>query len=289
MSQAIDSIVAVLPYALRHEKNLYNIKISSLRLPLGGEVPENLQKVSDLRASDHLIVYCCSSSLFRTYHQLSCKVSILVVEPKAIQSRYYLFLLFLGRKFFKVFTFSESLLKKLPNAIFHSSATAWVVPIDKSSKSKLVSIVASKKNQLPGQKLRHKLIKQCQEREIDLDLFGRGYREVNRKEEALSNYMFSIAIENSQEINYISEKLIDCFLQKVVPVYWGAPNVDEFFDVNGIIYCQSLDELLSRINFLSEDLYNSKSEAIERNYLLAKKIQSPEVAAALKLNDLENP
>ena len=100
--------------------------------------------------------------------------------------------------------------------------------------------------------------------------------------------MFSIAIENSQEANYISEKLIDCFLQKVVPVYWGAPNIEKFFDLNGIIYCQSLDELMDGIQHLSKDLYNSKSVAIEKNYELAKQIQAPEYAAALKLKNIES-
>ena len=194
-----------------------------------------------------------------------------MAEPQAVQARYYFLLLFLWRKFFKVLTFSQILLNKLPNAIFHIPLTGWVEAINLSNKYKLVSIIASKKNQLPGQKLRHQFIKKCQERGIKLDLFGRGYREVEKKEEALSDYMFSIAIENSQETNYISEKLIDCFLQKVVPVYWGAPNIEKFFDLNGIIYCQSLDELINGTQQLSAELYNSKSVAIEKTTKLRSK------------------
>ena len=281
----MQEFIGILPYHLRHIKVIGDVNINELNFPLETIIPAYLKKISDLRECDHLIVYCCSSSLLRAHHQIRCRISLLVAEPKAVQARYYFFLLFFWRKFFKVLTFSETLLKKLPNAIFHVPVTGWVAPIDQAIKSKLVSIIASKKNQLPGQKLRHQFIKQCDLRGIKLDLFGRGYREVEMKEEALSDYMFSIAIENSQEANYISEKLIDCFLQKVVPVYWGAPNIEKFFDLNGIIYCQSLDELMDGIQHLSKDLYNSKSVAIEKNYELAKQIQAPEFAAALKLRN----
>ena len=284
----LDIIVALLPYSLRHEMDLAEIKASSLSFPLEGNIPENINKISDLREKDHLIVYCCSSSLIRSHYKIRCRVSLMVAEPVAVQARYYFLLRFFWRKFFKVLTFSETLLKKIPNGLIYLPFMSWVSPISNSNKSKLVSIIASKKNQLPGQKLRHKLIKQCQASAINLDLFGRGYREIYKKEEALSDYMFSIAIENSQEANYVSEKLIDCFLQKVVPVYWGAPNIGDFFDITGIIYCQSLGDLINGINHMSAELYESMSPAIEKNYQLAKQINLPELSVALKLINLEN-
>jgi hypothetical protein len=82
----------------------------------------------------------------------------------------------------------------------------------------------------------------------------------------------SIIIENSREQNYFSEKLIDCLLTKTVPVYWGAPNIADFFDVSGFICFETVDEMISRINQCDlQTFYRKNTDAIERNFLLARK------------------
>mgnify|MGYP006087097799 CR=1 FL=1 len=52
---------------------------------------------------------------------------------------------------------------------------------------------------------------------------------------ALRSYSFHIAIENVRREGYFSEKLLDCFLTRTVPIYWGCPNIGEYFDVSGMI------------------------------------------------------
>ena len=37
------------------------------------------------------------------------------------------------------------------------------------------------------------------------------------------NAMFHVAVENSSHNNYYTDKIIDCFCTKTVPIYWGAP------------------------------------------------------------------
>ena len=74
--------------------------------------------------------------------------------------------------------------------------------------------------------------------DLDIDIFGRGWRipderfkgELKFKHEGLLPYEYSIAIENSHEKNYISEKFFDCVLCNTVPIYNGAPNVSEVYD-----------------------------------------------------------
>ncbi len=44
----------------------------------------------------------------------------------------------------------------------------------------------------------------------------------------LSQYKFNLAYENSIETDYITEKFFDPLLAGCVPVYMGAPNVDEY-------------------------------------------------------------
>eukprot|EP00620_Florenciella_sp_RCC1587_P021099 CAMPEP_0182561832 /NCGR_PEP_ID=MMETSP1324-20130603/4262_1 /TAXON_ID=236786 /ORGANISM="Florenciella sp., Strain RCC1587" /LENGTH=60 /DNA_ID=CAMNT_0024774579 /DNA_START=220 /DNA_END=399 /DNA_ORIENTATION=+ len=47
--------------------------------------------------------------------------------------------------------------------------------------------------------------------------------------------MFHIAIENVKSNGYFTEKLLDCFLTRTVPLYWGCPNIGEYFEVEGMI------------------------------------------------------
>jgi hypothetical protein len=82
--------------------------------------------------------------------------------------------------------------------------------------------------------------------------------------------MFHIAIENSKNKNYFTEKIVDAFLTKTIPIYWGCPNIDEFFNKDGIITFNTTDELFSILNNLTPEFYESKKEAIEENLNKAK-------------------
>lgn len=66
---------------------------------------------------------------------------------------------------------------------------------------------------------------------LEVDLFGSKYKSLHPKykDDALFPYEFSIAVENSSQENYFSEKINDCFLSWSIPIYWGCPNIDEYF------------------------------------------------------------
>ncbi|CCD18972.1 hypothetical protein, conserved in T. vivax [Trypanosoma vivax Y486] len=44
----------------------------------------------------------------------------------------------------------------------------------------------------------------------------------------LRNYKYAIALENTEENDYVTEKVYHALLAGSIPIYWGAPNVDEF-------------------------------------------------------------
>lgn len=49
------------------------------------------------------------------------------------------------------------------------------------------------------------------------------------------NYKFVIAMENIQKDGYITEKIINAFYSGAIPIYWGATNVNEFFNKKAFI------------------------------------------------------
>ena len=90
--------------------------------------------------------------------------------------------------------------------------------------------------------------------------------EIEKKEEGLCDYMFSIAIENGQYETYFTEKLLDCFATGTIPVYLGAPNIGEYFNKDGII------DLTEEFD-VSDEIYYNKMDAIKDNLERTKKME----------------
>ena len=117
-----------------------------------------------------------------------------------------------------------------------------------------------------------------------VDHYGRGFAnelpwsyEYNGIEESgkligLKDYRFSFAFENENYDSAFCEKLTDCFATGTVPIFWGSPNIGEYFDLDGIII---FDENMD-VDSLSEELYLSKMDSIKRNFQLSIDLPSSE-------------
>jgi hypothetical protein len=149
------------------------------------------------------------------------------------------------------------------------------------SKNKKVSIIASIKNFFEGHNLRHEIIKNIQ----DIDVFGRGYNTIDNKIDGLRDYRFSICVENCKQDYYFTEKIIDCFITGTIPIYWGCPSIGDFFDINGIITFNDINELKEKINSLSDDEYEKRIESVIENF---KRCQKYLVADDLLYNEIKN-
>ena len=128
-------------------------------------------------------------------------------------------------------------------------------------------MIYSDKQYLTGHKLRHEVARSIQ----GIDLFGRGTpRPLLYKEDALVDYRYSIVIENAKTENYFTEKLVDALIVGTVPIYWGCPNVEVFFNTKGIIVVNSLEEIQEVVGSLTENDYLTRIEYIKENIELAK-------------------
>jgi hypothetical protein len=95
-----------------------------------------------------------------------------------------------------------------------------------------------------------------------IDVFCRGIQEIPNKEIGLVDYRFSFCVENDTYDTYFTEKILDCFATGTVPIYMGTPKVAEYFNPDGIIFFDGNFD----VSTLTEELYNSKIEAIKDNY-----------------------
>lgn len=83
--------------------------------------------------------------------------------------------------------------------------------------------------------------------------------------ELLFESMYSVIVENIREKHYFTEKILDAFQTYTVPVYFGCPNIDEYFDPRGMILFKDEQEFVGRINALTPQDYWDRLPYIEAN------------------------
>lgn len=88
----------------------------------------------------------------------------------------------------------------------------------------------------------------CREREAFFDVLSK-YKEiasggrwrnniggpVDNKREFVRKYKFTIAFENSSTPGYTTEKLMQAFAAKTVPIYFGNPHIDQEFNTEAFV------------------------------------------------------
>jgi hypothetical protein len=137
-----------------------------------------------------------------------------------------------------------------PNTDSHHCALGWedLRALFDEPRTKLMSVITSSQSWTPGHEKRLAFANDLKERFGDrLDLFGRGLREMDDKLEALRGYRFHITLENSSYPHYFSEKLSDALIAGCQPIYWGCPNVADYFPEEALILID-IDDIQSSIN-----------------------------------------
>jgi hypothetical protein len=107
-------------------------------------------------------------------------------------------------------------------------------------------------------------------RELDIDVFGRGwdtngrcFGHVGNKKDALLPYKFSIGIENTSEQHYITEKFTDILLTNTVPVYFGSTTISDHYDSRGFIQLPDLNDVEACVEVL-RDIENNTDALYEK-------------------------
>jgi len=173
----------------------------------------------------------------------------------------------LGRlnKFVKIFTHNKRLLDISDKFVFYPHGDCWIENYTESNKNKLVSMISSEKDWVIGHRLRHKIIKDLRGM---FDLYGKDYNPIDKKESGLNEYCYSIVVENCREDYYFTEKLVDCFRTKTIPIYWGCPSIGNFFDINGILTFSNTENLREILNKIKDgELYSKLKSSVVSNYI----------------------
>jgi hypothetical protein len=166
-----------------------------------------------------------------------------------------------------IFTHDKELLNLDSKFKFVFGQGSIVEEIGIFKKTKLMSCVVSGLQMSQGHSLRLEIAKQLSETG-EVDMYGKAFKYILRKVDALKDYMFSFAMENDHYESYFTEKLHDCLLTGTIPVYLGAPNIGDFYNLKGIVLIEKDEE--GNVSFNSEVLtkeyYYDNIDAVKDNY-----------------------
>ena len=197
--------------------------------------------------------------------------------------------------FSAILTWDFKVLNNCSNAIFLPFGHTWFKKdqyIKKHPKEFKIAHLCGKLLKTYGHSLRHEIL--ARENELTnptkfYDVYGDRYNiEEARigKEEVFGNAQYGVAIENVSHRGYFSEKILDCFLLKTIPIYWGCTNISDYFNKDGVIKFGNVDDFIYITNKLDKGFYNTKKEIIEENYQLALKYVDYEKNIINKITEL---
>lgn len=202
------------------------------------------------------------------------KIKVLVqVEPPELRNLKEV-IINNSSKFDLILAWDKDILNSCPNSKKFIFGTCWIdFKTFKEKKQNEISFITSYKRQTKGHQLRHQLLEKYSNTDNINGFFFRKISSpprIENKNILFENAKFHIVIENTSKDNLITEKLIDCFATKTIPIYWGCPNIGEFFNEKGIIKFNTLEELDLILNKLTPEYYEELSDVLEENYQKSK-------------------
>lgn len=118
----------------------------------------------------------------------------------------------------------------------------WLRKLDFLDKPKNLSVICSSKIQTLDHYVRFKFVTKLKKHFGEaLDWYGNGVRSVAKKWDAIAPYKYHIVLENQSRVNVITEKIYDSYLGLSYPIYWGAPNLDEYFPTDSFAKINAYD------------------------------------------------
>lgn len=185
-------------------------------------------------------------------------------------------------------------LRTIPHVHFHHMATAAELDTINTSRRKLICSVVSGFNGVPGYEDRRIFLEGFSKSTPQFDIYGRYSKAIYSlpayrgyaasKYQTLSHYRYNLAIENSIEDWYISEKIFDALLCGCMPIYYGS---EKIFDLIPNEWFHFLPDLSPKSIKLAANLVKTDSylSVLENRGEIAKKIDK-DFSFYQKLNEV---
>jgi len=174
----------------------------------------------------------------------------------------------------------------------HTRDIKYLENLQSLPKTKLLSVFCSQQGMLPSHRLRQRFTQVLKSHfGDDLDWYGNGVNSVAEKWDGLADYKYSIVLENQSRFNVVTEKIYDPFLSLTYPIYWGAPNISDYFDPKSFMpiniedakgSIKTIEWVLNNIKYEEAlpALLESKRRVLDEQHFLKRMIRISEAAHA---------
>lgn len=251
--------------------NLWDYNFRQAECSTAYQSPRYVQYVRGLSDFDGITLFTDAYMFDPIVDKVCCPTKVgWLREPRCLWPAHYdpVRLHRVSHRFITILTYDAGL-TKLSGFSFVPYGGVWIAKSDWGlyPKPKRVSMLYGAKNLTTGHKLRHVIGEEFTQAGVDFY----GYQGTptdygpHTKLAVLRDYAFSIVVETCHEDSLFTEILLDCFATATVPILWGAPNIGDFFNTDGIIPFTTLDDLGRILPNLSPDLYESMQPAIIDN------------------------
>lgn len=146
-------------------------------------------------------------------------------------------------------------------------------------KTKHISMLYGAKRSTRGHQIRHEIAEALGDK-YGIDYYGARGQAVDygwqTKMTVLKDYQYSIVVETCYEPNLFTEILLDCFAVGTIPLFWGCPNIGDYFDGLGILSFRTVQELEALIRELDEHTYTYLQPFARRNLETVKQYRITE-------------
>jgi hypothetical protein len=173
-----------------------------------------------------------------------------------------------------ILTHNQDVLDKYENSKLFVFNSVWASDKDYSPKEFNISTIVGNKTWTKQQIMRQELWfmqDQIPNRKFYASSFGPpsntfGNPSIGENKDDLFKSQFHIAIENCSVENYFTEKILDCFISKTIPIYCGCVNIEKFFNDKGVMKFKNIKECIDICNNLNENTYQEMIQFVEENY-----------------------
>lgn len=199
----------------------------------------------------------------------------MLLEPRSMIEKAYEYVYEHPDYFRYIFTHDSRLLS-LPNARMLNWADVWLTT--DSPKTKGISLCTSPKDWCPLHHARLELYNYFKEHG-GVDCFYGDWNNSDipniKPEDYLEHYKFSIVIENDIDDFWFTEKILNCFATKTVPIYVGARKIGNIFNEDGIISLpvEDIPRIIDHLNV--DEAYRYRKKAIEDNFKRVEPFKTP--------------
>ena len=154
-----------------------------------------------------------------------------------------------------------------PDVRFNYDQLSDMRPVKKLNK---ISIILSNKVISEGHKKRIEFVKRISSLPISkhIDIYGHGSKPILDKWDAIAPYKYHLVLENSVQKDYWSEKLGDTFLGFSFPIYYGCPNIYDYFskDSLNVIDIENIDQAVKILqDMIDSNIYENRINEIKKS------------------------